>query len=78
MPRYFLHIREGAELIEDAEGMELPSLEAARAEALESARCILADRVRNGRPIGRGTVEVTDETGAVLAYLPLRAALDLS
>ncbi|WP_373322281.1 DUF6894 family protein [Methylobacterium thuringiense] len=53
MSRYFLHIREGAEPIEDADGIELPDLNAARAEALEGARCILADRVRNGRPIGR-------------------------
>ncbi len=34
MARYYFHIRDGNNLIRDEEGTELPSLEAARAEAI--------------------------------------------
>ena len=34
MARYYFHIRDGNNLIRDEEGIELPSLEAARAEAI--------------------------------------------
>ena len=36
MPRYFFNIRDGYDVDEDEEGIELPDLEAARAE-MESA-----------------------------------------
>ena len=38
MPRYFYHIREGADLIEDTEGVDLPDVSAAREEAPVSLR----------------------------------------
>nr|WP_321182289.1 hypothetical protein [Methylobacterium sp. Leaf122] len=38
MPRFFFHIRDGATLIEDPDGSELPDLAAAREEAAQGAR----------------------------------------
>ena len=49
MPRYFFNIRDGYDVDEDEEGIELPDLEAARAEALatvEELRDELADAGR--------------------------------
>ena len=38
MPRYFFHVRIGRELTRDDEGIELPGIDAAVAEALKAAR----------------------------------------
>jgi hypothetical protein len=50
MARYFFHIKDGAELIQDPEGSELATMEDARSQALKSARELWAD------VIGRSTV----------------------
>ena len=48
MPRYYLHIQEGSDFIEDETGLELPDLEAAREEALEGARDLWAEVIKTG------------------------------
>jgi hypothetical protein len=66
MPRYFFNIRDGYEVDEDEEGVELPDLEAAKAEALatvEELRDELADA-------GNIELEITDETGRRLLTVP--------
>lgn len=78
MPRFYFHIRDGERLIEDPDGSELPDLAVARAEALASARGILAEKVKTGELIDGQRFEITDEAGIVLAVLPLKDALRLS
>lgn len=78
MPRYYLHIREGDRLVEDPDGSDLPDIEAARAEALEGARNILAAKVKAGELIGGQRFEITNEVGTVLAVIPLKTALRLA
>jgi hypothetical protein len=66
MPRYFFNIRDGYDVDEDEEGIELPDLDAARAEALatvEELRDELADA-------GNIELEITDETGRRLLTVP--------
>ncbi len=66
MPRYFFNIRDGYDVDEDEEGVELPDLEAAKAEALatvEELRDELADA-------GNIELEITDETGRRLLTVP--------
>jgi hypothetical protein len=66
MPRYFFNIRDGHEIDEDEEGIELPDLEAAKAEALatvEELRDELADA-------GNIELEITDEAGRRLLTVP--------
>ncbi|GLS47061.1 hypothetical protein GCM10007884_50630 [Methylobacterium brachythecii] len=77
MPIYFLHLRRGNELIEDFDGSLLPDLDAAKAEAFAAAREMLAERVKAGKLLNGETFEITDDTGTVLATLPLRDALVL-
>ena len=66
MPRFFFNIRDGYNLDEDDEGIELPDVEAARAEALatvEELRDQLADA-------GNIELEITDESGRRVLTVP--------
>ena len=49
MARYYFHIKDGAELIKDQEGTELPTPDAARRQALKSARELWANAIRSGK-----------------------------
>lgn len=77
MPRFYLHIRDGGRLIADPDGSDLPDLDAARAEALASAREILAEKVKVGGVLNGQRIEITDAAGAVLATVPFRDAMRL-
>ncbi|SRR6266404_690232 len=48
MPRFYINFRNGDEIAQDREGTELPSLEAAKELAMNSARELLADSVKTG------------------------------
>jgi hypothetical protein len=66
MPRYFFNIRDGYDLDEDEEGIELPDIDAARAEAqatVEELRDQLADAVNI-------ELEIVDESGRRLMTVP--------
>jgi hypothetical protein len=64
MPRYFFDIRDGEELDQDEEGMELPDLDAAFREAAYS----LAEMSSKGsRVVGSGmAIVVRDGSGTVV------------
>lgn len=66
MPRYFFHVREGAEISRDREGQELPNVEAARREALAANREILGDKLLHGGSLNHRSIEIADETGHVV------------
>lgn len=67
MPLYFFHLRSKAGLAQDPEGFELPDMGAARTEAIEGAREVIADRVRFGDPVDfADSFEITDIEGRVL------------
>ena len=72
MPRYFFDILANGERIDDPEGMELPDLKAARAEAIQAARDLMDDPIIANGPV---EFEISDETGAVLLKLPFSEAL---
>ncbi|CAO4153172.1 DUF6894 family protein [Methylorubrum extorquens] len=77
MPRYYFHIRYGDQVIEDWDGSELPDLAAALQEAKEGARAVLSEKVLKGEVADGQRFEIADETGTVLATLPLKAVLRL-
>lgn len=77
MPRYFLNIRDGSDLIEDQEGSLLPDIEAACREALAAARDLFAEKVSAGEVVDGQLFEITDENGIVRARMPLKEALRL-
>jgi len=66
MPRFFFNIRDGYDVDEDDEGIDLPDFEAARAEAIatvEELRDELADA-------GNIELEIVGETGRRLLTVP--------
>jgi len=75
MPRFFLHIDDGTQRIEDAEGSELPDLAAARDEALGAARQLWAAAMLTGRDIGIGSFLIANNQDEVLASTEMDDAL---
>jgi hypothetical protein len=68
MPRYFFHLRDQDILYEDAEGMELPDIGAALAEALR------VDKELTAVPAGLYGLEyeITDAAGKPLLKVPIQ------
>ncbi|MFC4172869.1 DUF6894 family protein [Microvirga sp. GCM10011540] len=74
MPHFFFHIRNGDALEdEDPDGLDLPDLESARAEALQIARDFWEDWAHAEAGMA---VEVADEAGEVVLTVPFAAAVD--
>jgi hypothetical protein len=66
MPRFFFNIRDGHDFDEDDEGVELPDVDAARAEALATV-----EELRGELPdAGNIELEITDESGRRLLTVP--------
>lgn len=75
MPKYYLHIRDGGQLIKDQEGVELPSVVSAKGEAEEAAREILAGKVRSGDIIDGQEFEICDAWGNKMLTVPFKSVL---
>jgi hypothetical protein len=76
MPRYYRHIRQDNGFIEDPEGIELPDLDAARAEALDGIRDLLAEAVKSGKDdLLDDAIIITNDSGQELMTIPFREGL---
>lgn len=64
MSRYFFHVFDGKAIL-DTVGIELPNLEAARREAVESSGGMLAHHSENWRG-GAWRMVVADEAGTIV------------
>lgn len=74
--RYYFNIVLGNQRAEDHEGGEFDTLDAAKAEAVQVARDVAADRLRDGHTIGGSDqVEVMDEHGAMLQAIKFPAVI---
>jgi Domain of unknown function (DUF6894) len=68
--RYYFHLKEGRRLDRDDEGIDLPDLSAAKREALEGAREILAEAVKAGANTVPEALVIADEAGRALEIVP--------
>jgi hypothetical protein len=80
MPRYFFHIRNNHERLDDLEGTELASPEAAHEEAVSSAIELICQRLeagwyQSGQRIFGSSIEVSDEVGASIFTFPFAEVL---
>ena len=75
MSRYFFHIREGDLFSRDEEGQDLPNVEAARHEAINTIREIMGEKLLHGGSLNHRTVEIADETGHVVDVVNSRDVL---
>jgi hypothetical protein len=77
MPRYYFHYRgPDDQLVEDRVGSHQIGLEAAEREARLIAKEILVEELEDGGPpFAARSIEIEDEAGEVVLYLPFWAAL---
>ncbi len=75
MTRYFLHLVDGDDLICDPEGSDLPSIAAAREQALLSARELLAEAIKRGAQRIPGFVVAVSEGGNEVAVIDFRSIM---
>jgi hypothetical protein len=75
MQHFYFHFRVGDRLIADEEGEDLPSLLVAQREAMRTARELLAEAIKSGRPEIPDVVVIADETGRELCTIPLAMVL---
>lgn len=78
MPRFYLHVCNGTGFIQDEEGQELPDLEAARAEAIKSARSIMASDVQRGMLDLSSFIEIENAEKQLVHTLCFGDAVDLT
>ena len=75
MPKYFFHVDDGT-LTPDAQGLDLPDLSAAKAEAIHAAGSMLSDFDGHFWSAGTPwTMQVTDEADNLLFSLQFTAKI---
>jgi hypothetical protein len=77
MTRFFFHIRDGEEYLEDEEGVELPDLDTAHHEAISAAREMISDMVLRGKVINGQAFEIANADGQILKVVPFKSAITL-
>jgi hypothetical protein len=77
MPLYFLNVYNRTGCSRDEEGMDLPDLDAARAQAVDGIRSIMQDEVGHGEIDFEGRVEILEEGGALVATVTFHDAVAL-
>lgn len=75
MTHYFFHICSRIERIEDREGADFDTLEAALTEARLAAREILAEDLRKGNVDETRLFEIVNEWGELMARVPFKEAI---
>ncbi|MFL6760722.1 DUF6894 family protein [Sphingomonas sp.] len=66
MPRFYFHLINDID-VPDLEGVELPDIHAARAQAIEQARGMIGEMTKTeGRIVLHHRVDIEDEDGRVL------------
>ncbi len=69
---FYFNVRSEESYDMDDEGIDLPSLEAAKCEARKSAREMVAELVLHDGRIDGMRFEITDASGYLLATVPFR------
>jgi hypothetical protein len=75
MPRFFFDVLDRLGVIKDDEGMELPSLDEAKAEAMRSAQDLIAEAEKIGPPALYRSIEVQTAEGATVWKLKFHDAV---
>jgi hypothetical protein len=77
MPLFYFHLRDGAKVIRDPEGVCLPDIAAARAEAVQSARELMSQSIETSARVGlERQFEIANDAGETLAIVSFQEAVD--
>jgi hypothetical protein len=77
MPRYYFHVFNDVPAI-DEEGMDLPDLDAAREQAMDSARELVCEAIHQGHLNLDHRIEVEDSRHAKVLSISYRDAFTLT
>jgi hypothetical protein len=76
MTRYFLHVQDGSDILEDPWGQNFDDLAAAEREAAASARELMAEALRWNNPLGlQRMMLINSEAGHTVSTVAFTAAL---
>jgi hypothetical protein len=76
MAKVFFNLVTPEQLIIDEDGVELASVDDARAEAAESAKQVIANALEQGGDVGGYAFNVTDEAGQPVLIFEFKPLLD--
>jgi hypothetical protein len=76
--RFHFNVRSDEDFDEDREGIDLPSLAAAKTEAEKASREMVAELVLRRERIDHMRFEITDDQGVVVATLPFKDVIWLA
>jgi hypothetical protein len=75
MPKFYFHFRESGRTVADEEGSEFSDLDAARDEAIQTARDLLSQAIRFGTTDVPDALVITDRAGQTLDTVLLLSVL---
>jgi hypothetical protein len=75
MKRFYFHLAIGSRLLKDEDGVELPSKESARAQAVRSTRELVADAIKHGINLHVDAIVVADDQGKEIARVSTKEVL---
>ena len=78
MPRYYLHVCNGTGFVEDEEGVELPGVDAARRQAIDGLRDIMAAEMRRGEVNMASFIEIEDEDRRLVSTVSFADAIHIT
>ena len=76
MPKYFMHLVDGTDVLLDPDGVELAADKVAPYSLLQARDCMAGD-VRDGRLDLSFSIEVRDDRGELVHTLPFSRAIDI-
>src|SRR5215204_4695718 len=75
MPRFYLDILNGSQVLEDPDGQELADLDAAMTEAAASAQYLVAHGILRNEDVSDRSFIIRDENEQTVATVPFRSTL---
>ena len=75
MPRFYLDVLDGDQVITDLEGIDFADLDTALAEAAKGARDLVASGIRQNEDVSGHTFLIRGEAGETVATVPFRETL---
>ena len=75
MSAYYFHIRDNGVLINDPDGLELPDLDAVRAECKRVVVSVLEEEQMDDQRSANREFQIEDETGRIVLVVPFRSAV---
>src|SRR3954453_8367275 len=75
VPRFYLDVLHGDQVIQDPEGIDFADRDTAVAETVRGARDLVASGIRRNEDVSGQSFLIRDGTGAVVATMPFRETL---